>query len=962
MNTSTSKPLSFALRHIAVAASAAVMASAPIHVAHLRSALAVEIDAADFTVARAGATLAELSPTMAGPVVCSVDGEFIPRAYWRCAPRPGSVVVFQAVPLGGGGSNIMRTLLTIAVIVAAMWIPGAVGLVGWQAAAATAAIQVAGTLLINALVPLPKPSSGNAQAGSPTYSVGLQANSARPEQASPVGYGQLFTYPDFACQPYQKFVAGEQYYHALFCVGKGSYNILRVQIGDTDIRAFKDVEFAYIGPGQASTDVAGGAGLVDSSMVTAIEVGGQDMQDLNPLGPFSACKPGAQVSKIHLDMVCGKGLGHVNGAGDMESAEVRWVVRTRLVDDEDAPLAAWAMTASETLVRSTATAVQVSYSYALPAGRYQVSVQRASAYSDNSRDLNDLTWVGLRATLTRPGIVDPNATYVALRIRASKQLSGSSQRKVGVQWQRLLPVYNGSTWAVAHTRSPAWALYDIWANSEYGRGISATRIDLATLYALSQVWAARQDRFDFLFDSKMTVHEAAMLIARAGRAVPLVRRGRYTAVRDAAQSLPVAMFSPRNIQKDSFSLDYSMPREDAPDTIRLQYRDGRFWEDRYVVAQVHGAGLIAVYEQSAGRPAGVPAPEITVDLQMQGVIGAAQAKREAAFLAACSRFRRTTASWTADVEGLIPAHGSLLAVAHDVPAWGQHAQVQEYNAVSRTITASQPMAWTAGAVHHLRMQTKTGGVTDPLLVTKGASDAKIIFTIAPPFSPAFNDADVEDTKFMFGPAASVCEMVRLKSIRPASDGTIQMTGVVEDARVHAADNAWLPGEAVILDPLVAVYPAPDVGIGSVYVAGIAAGLSVVSFNGTGYKEMASVGFLYSGVLDLKKSTRAGIDAGAYTYSERVTSPWISPTPITHTLALGFEARAVHLSGALPTAGNALGVWTNCDAEPWWGQECISPATDAGITRLRLELRDASTLVVLVSREISLRAWRGAFAS
>ena len=68
---------------------------------------------------------------------------------------------FVSLPLGGdgGGSNPLKTVLTVALIVATVYTGGAVGAAYgavWGGVAA-AGVSMAGGILINTLVPTPKP-------------------------------------------------------------------------------------------------------------------------------------------------------------------------------------------------------------------------------------------------------------------------------------------------------------------------------------------------------------------------------------------------------------------------------------------------------------------------------------------------------------------------------------------------------------------------------------------------------------------------------------------------------------------------------------------------------------------------------------------------------------------------------------------------------------------------------------
>lgn len=95
------------------------------------------------------------------PILCLVNGVAVLRKDWNDALLPNSVVSFVSLPLGGGGggSNPLKTVLTVALIVATVYTGGAVGAAYgavWGGVAA-AGVSMAGGILINTLVPTPKP-------------------------------------------------------------------------------------------------------------------------------------------------------------------------------------------------------------------------------------------------------------------------------------------------------------------------------------------------------------------------------------------------------------------------------------------------------------------------------------------------------------------------------------------------------------------------------------------------------------------------------------------------------------------------------------------------------------------------------------------------------------------------------------------------------------------------------------
>ena len=109
------------------------------------------------------------------------------RKNWNDLLNDNDIVNIVSLPLGGGGggSNPVRVVLTVAVIVASVYTGGAVGAAfgaGWGAAAA-AGVSISGGILVNTLVPTPKPTlngmTSSSYTQSPTYSLQAQGNSAR---------------------------------------------------------------------------------------------------------------------------------------------------------------------------------------------------------------------------------------------------------------------------------------------------------------------------------------------------------------------------------------------------------------------------------------------------------------------------------------------------------------------------------------------------------------------------------------------------------------------------------------------------------------------------------------------------------------------------------------------------------------------------------------------------------------
>ncbi|CAM3634882.1 hypothetical protein TH8_08675 [Thalassospira profundimaris] len=745
------------------------------------------------------------------PTICLHNGRAVLRADWTTTViADGDVVAFVTLPQGGGGGggggkNPLRTVLSIAVMVASFALGGPLGAAMGISANAGAAlgigagvlqqaiggaiISLAGMALMNAVVPAPKPSVpslsfgsvGAPPAPSPTYSLSAQGNEARLGQPIPVLYGRHLIYPDLATQPYQEFAGNEQYLFQLHVIGQGEYDLEQVRIEDTPIAAFEEVETEIVGPGGTVT-------LFETDVVTAPEVAGQELRSTGDggdwVGPFTANPVETQAGHIGIDVVFARGLYYANDAGGLDTRSAQWEVQARAVDDDGQAIGDWTTLGTESHSAATNTALRLSYKYAVTPGRYEVRMIRLDAIDTSSRAGHELRWGALRAYLEGTPDFGQEAgsggaatgtqgvTLLAVKMRATDNLSQRSSRMINCVVTRRLPVWEPITgWSAPQpTRSIAWAFADA-CRASYGAGLADGRIDLLALYALDQIWTGRGDTFDGVFDSAMTVWEALTRIARCGRAVPVLQGGIVRLFRDAAQTLPVAMFGPRNIVKGSFKIQYIMPGEDTADAVTVEFFNARAWKPDEVTASLP--------DSAAEKPAKVT---------LFGCTDEAQAAREGLYMAADNRYRRKLVSWRTELDGLIPTYGDLVAVTHDMPRWGQGGEVVAWDETEALLSVSEPLEWVEGQDHYIALRRRDGSPAGPFHVEAVVGEGRTLRVLDPlGFAPYTGTAE-ERSHFAFGPGETWSAKARVIAVRPRGE-QVEITAVGEDARVHEADLA-----------------------------------------------------------------------------------------------------------------------------------------------------------------------------
>jgi hypothetical protein len=690
----------------------------------------------------------------------------------------GDVIALVSLPQGGGGGgkNPLQTVLMIAVLVVANAYGAELAAsFGYSGAVATSvastAIAVTGSIIVNALVPLPNQSLPNATASSsspsPTYSLQARGNYGRLSQPIPVVYGQHLIYPDLAAMPYTEYVNNEEYLHQLHVIGIGHFQFEELSIDDSPIASFEEVQAQVIEPGGQNT-------LFNNDVVTAAEVTGQELIAVadtggSIIGPFALNPAGTQVNQIGIDVVMMRGLYYATDGGTLDSRTVQWRVEARTINDDGDATSGWLHLADEFYSAATNTAQRRTYKYGVGAGRYEVRVQRLDTKDTSTRAGHELRWGQAKGYLVNPTL-PPDLTLLALRMRATDNLSQRSSRLVNCLVTRKLPVWSKTTgWSAPQaTRSIAWAFADA-ARSRYGAGLPDAKIDLNALARLDGVWFARGDTFNGVFDQNLTVWDAMGQIARAGRAVPFLQGGIVRIVRDEPKTIPVALFSTRNIVRSSLKIQYVMPGDATADAVTVEYFNPKSWKPDEVTVALAGSAL--------SKPA---------RLKLFGCTDKFQAMREGKYIAAANRYRRRIITFRTELEGLIPTYGDLVAISHDMPSWGVSGEALSWDGASKVLVCSERLPWQTGANHYIALRRVDGSVTEPIGVTRGVTERHAVLQLAPSIAIQTSGGE-ERTHFAFGVGQTWAQMARVMSVKPRAD-LVEVTCVAESTAVHTADQ------------------------------------------------------------------------------------------------------------------------------------------------------------------------------
>lgn len=408
------------------------------------------------------------------------------------------------------------------------------------------------------------------------------------------------------------------------------------------------IALQFIEPGQAVT-------IFPDNISSSNEVSGQELfapnqEDyIGAVGPYTTNAADTQTTKLYFDFTFPQGLGTYDNQGNFREYEVKWQIDCQRIDDFGNELGSWYTLGSLSLRKATRTPQRLTYTYSVQSGRYRVRVRRTSdTASGNGRTMDVLCWGALRAEL--PGTYTYPISCIAFSIKANNTLSQSASREFSIIATRKLPLYNRQTktWSEeVATRSWAAAISHV-CKSEWGGRLKDHNIDLDTLWTIDEKLAARGWRYDAYVDGPYLVWTLLSEMCQSQLVVPRLVGSVLSFVLDGPDRPPTFALTPRNIVRNSFSVNYVTWGEDTPDDVVLDYLDSAAgFAQRDVTA--------ALPESESMEP---------TSLSILGITDREHAFRVAVACAAHNRWQRIKVECQTEMLGRIINRGDICTVAH----------------------------------------------------------------------------------------------------------------------------------------------------------------------------------------------------------------------------------------------------------------------------------------------------------
>ena len=216
-------------------------------------------------------------------------------------------------------------------------------------------------------------------------------------------------------------------------------------------------------------------------------------------------------------------------------------------------------------------------------------------------------------------------------------------------------------------------------------------------------------------------------------------------------------------------LHYLLASDDTADSVIVEYFSAKTWRPDEVAVSLPNS----ISEQPAR-------------VRLFGCTDKQQAIREGKYMSAANHYRRRIITFQTELEGLIPTYGDLIAVNHDMPRWGQSAEVISKD--GNTLTLSEHLVWDTDSTqqHVIGLRKGDGSVSGVWQVMKGNDDNHVILQEPLDMEVYTGDAQ-ERTHVAFGVDNQWSTLARVMSVRPRGE-VIEIQAVTEHEEVHTADE------------------------------------------------------------------------------------------------------------------------------------------------------------------------------
>ena len=584
----------------------------------------------------------------------------------------GDVVNISIVPKGGGGGGgkgILKAVMMVVVAIASIYTGfAATAAYGTMyGAMAAVGVSVAGSLLVNALMPTPKPSFDfNKQdfRNSQAYGWNKATNQTMQSQVIPKIFGIHKITPPLIAS-YIEAVDDKQYFNGLYAINDGAIrSVADIKINNENIANFKGVSYE-IRNGETTQAIVERFGDTPYDKVIG--------KKLSPDLTYSlANTDGNAVTSLAVTLLMPRGLWYANDNGGLANYGINvriefskdqkiWLPMTSqkiMVTDPNSNRYDWhydeltgdyVFDKIDEKIEKTVPYVTISGAQTsvirktfevvdLPPARYYIRAKFETAPEVSNRYASDC-YIEYVTETTKDDFIYPGTALLAVRALATDQLNGSAPTVTCV--------------VSANSSNPAEVAEQILIDS----GVETSRI-MPSFKEWAKFCNEKKLTCNIVFDSEVSVKKALDTVGLLGRASVLQAGSKFDVIIEKTEILPVQsfLFGMGNILSGTFKQSF-LPLVDRANFVEITYYDKN---------KEYEPSIISVGSRTLDNSRMTSKTSVT----LIGCTDEEQAKSYGRFLLNCNRYLTETIEFEADKDSLVCRYGDVIRVSHDVPQYG----------------------------------------------------------------------------------------------------------------------------------------------------------------------------------------------------------------------------------------------------------------------------------------------------